>query len=108
MCREAISARMDNEDMPAEEALTNSHLLSCANCRAWERATTHQMRTLRIREVVATPDLTQHILRAAKQDLAPATAVGGERWRWLLGVVALAQLTLGLGQLLGVSTHGHT
>lgn len=91
-CREALSARLDGEAEPVD-----AHLAGCAACRAWHADAADLTRALRVREAVPTPDLAAAVLAARPE---PA----GYR-RLALGVVAVAQLTLGMAQLLGV-THG--
>ena len=104
-CREALSARFDGEDegMPATEV--NAHLETCADCQAWHEAATALTRTLRVRPATPVPDLTAEILDAAP----PITPPAPRRWlpRTLLGGVAVAQLTLGLAQVLGTGTSAH-
>ncbi|MGX7826713.1 zf-HC2 domain-containing protein [Actinokineospora sp. 24-640] len=93
-CREALSARLDGEAEPVD-----AHLADCAACRAWHADAADLTRALRVREAVPTPDLADAVLAAD-----PRREPAGYR-RLALGVVAVAQLTLGMAQLLGV-THG--
>lgn len=103
-CREALSARMDGEQEPVPAADTDRHLAGCAACRSWQARATEVTRLVRVREVTPTPDLTAHIL-----DRAAPVLVNTRGWwaRLALGVVALAQLTLGLTQILGMDTTAH-
>lgn len=98
-CREALSARLDGEQEPVPAEQTDAHLHDCAGCRAWQRDTVALTRILRVRPAVATPDLTERIL-----DAAPTPNPRGWWPRVALAGVALAQLTLGLAQTLGVGT----
>lgn len=99
VCREALSARLDGEESPVAEADVRRHLAECAECRAWESRAVALSRELRVRAVPRTPDLTASVMRAL-----PAPAV--RRWpRVLLGVVAVAQIALGVLQLLSAGGH---
>ncbi|MEV0675545.1 zf-HC2 domain-containing protein [Actinosynnema sp. NPDC050436] len=101
-CREALSARLDGEAEPAPPADTDAHLDGCAACRAWQDDAAALTRSLRLRPAVATPDLVDAVVAAAPQ-------VGATRgWypRAALAGVAVAQVTLGLGQLLGSGPEG--
>lgn len=99
VCREAVSARLDGEESPATPAEVERHLAECDECRAWESRAAALSRELRVRAVPSTPDLTASVMQ-----VLPAPAV--RRWpRVLLGVVAVAQIVLGVLQLLGPSGH---
>ncbi|MGW6443351.1 zf-HC2 domain-containing protein [Lentzea sp. NPDC055074] len=108
ICREALSARLDGEPegVPADQV--DAHLDSCASCREWHDSAAALTRTLRVRPATQVPDLAAAILDAAPP-ISPPPPRG---WlpRGLLTGVAVAQLTLGLAQVLGVSgAHsGHT
>jgi len=106
LCREAVSARLDNEAEPEGAADVDEHLAHCAACRAWQASAVELTRSLRVRPAVAVPDLTAAILAAAPQRT--------RSWpRYALGLVAVAQLTLAIAQIVGVDTnashvdHGH-
>lgn len=108
-CREALSARLDGEPegVPAEQV--DAHLETCAFCRTWHAEASALTRTLRVRPATPVPDLTAAILDAAPP-ITPATPRG---WlpRVFLSGVAVAQLTLGMAQVVGSwtpSMHGHT
>jgi len=99
---------MDGEPEPVPPGDTDRHLDDCAACRSWQARAIEVTRLVRVREVTPTPDLTELIL-----DRAPVLVVSRGWWaRAALGVVALAQVTIGLSQILGVqnpTTHsGHT
>ncbi|GLY47346.1 membrane protein [Lentzea sp. NBRC 102530] len=108
ICREALSARLDGEPegVPADQV--DAHLDSCASCREWHDSAAALTRTLRVRPATQVPDLAAAIMEAAPP-VVPATPRG---WlpRGLLTGVAVAQLTLGLAQVIGVnpSHGGHT
>lgn len=108
-CREALSARLDGEDESAPTDQVDAHLETCTSCQEWHETSTSLTRTLRVRPATPVPDLTAAILDAAPPIIPPAPR--GWLPRTLLGGVAIAQLTLGLAQVLGTgaSTHGgHT
>jgi predicted anti-sigma-YlaC factor YlaD len=97
-CREALSARIDGEDEPAPADRTDAHLAGCPSCRAWQERAVASSRTLRVREVTPVPDLTDVIMATAP------TPVDTRGWwpRLLLGGVAVAQIGLGLSQMLSL------
>lgn len=103
-CREALSARLDGEADDADLILIETHLPTCAQCRAWEHDTARMSRTIRVRPAAGTPDLTAKILSAA---VPPPARDPWPVWRAVLSVVGLAQFTLGLAQLLGVGHIAH-
>ena len=108
-CREALSARLDGEPegVPAEQV--DTHLETCAFCQTWHAEASALTRTLRVRAATPVPDLTAAILDAAPP-IARSTP-RGRLPRVLLGGVAIAQLTLGMAQVVGSwipSMHGHT
>ncbi|MDX3658979.1 zf-HC2 domain-containing protein [Streptomyces sp. ID05-26A] len=105
-CREALSARLDGEDEGVPAAEVDAHLKTCADCREWQETATALNRTLRVRAATPVPDLAATILDAAPPIVPPAPR--GWLVRTLLGAVAVAQLTLGLAQVLGTgsATHG--
>lgn len=101
-CREALSARIDGEAEPEPAEETDAHLAACAACRAWQARAAAMARTLRVREASPVPDLGDAILATAPVDTR------GWWPRLGLGVVAVAQLTLALGQLLGTGHEAFT
>lgn len=107
-CRESLSARLDGEPEPAPAARVDAHLVTCGACQAWLRRAEDLGRLLRVRPAVPVPDLTEAILAAAPM-IEPRQGWGV---RGALVCVAVAQIALGLSQLVGVSstamhlTHG--
>lgn len=105
-CREAVSARLDDEAEPAPAEATDRHLAECAACARWQAGVVGLTRSLRVREAVTVPDLTDTILAAAPKAARVWPRVG-------LGMVAIAQLTLAVAQIVGAGTamahvgHGH-
>lgn len=100
-CREAISARLDGETEPVPAEHTDEHLAACAACRAWQTRVTATARTLRVRRAPDVPDLADAILATA----VPPSSTRGWWARIALIAVATAQLSLALGQILGVGAH---
>jgi predicted anti-sigma-YlaC factor YlaD len=95
---------MDGEAEPVPAGETDRHLAECAACQSWQTRAIEVTRLVRVREVTATPDLTGRILQRAP------VVVNTRGWwsRGALGVVALAQLTIGLSQILGMGTGPHS
>jgi len=104
-CREALSARLDGESDPGEAAQIDGHAAHCLPCREWITAATRLTRQIRVRPAVPTPDLTAAILAARPAPRAPGRTGSGQVWRVLLGVAGLAQLALGMSQLIGAGPH---
>ncbi|WP_053716718.1 zf-HC2 domain-containing protein [Saccharothrix sp. NRRL B-16348] len=100
-CREAVSARLDGEAGPVPADETDSHLDTCAACRQWQQDAAALTRSVRLRPAVDVPDLTADVLAAAPP---PPPVTRGWYWRMGLAGVAVAQLALGLAQVLGVGT----
>ncbi|MFD2414908.1 zf-HC2 domain-containing protein [Amycolatopsis pigmentata] len=99
MFREALSARLDGEPELVSPDVVDRHLETCSACRSWQARAHVLRRTLVVRAAPVVPDLSETILARI-----PAPSTG--RWpaRIALGIVAFAQLTLALGQLLGVAS----
>ncbi|MFI7672990.1 zf-HC2 domain-containing protein [Actinophytocola sp. NPDC049390] len=99
-CRESLSARLDGEDEPVPAARVDAHLAECGACRAWLRRAEELNRLVRVRPAAPVPDLSAAVLADAPV-LGPAQGWG---IRGALVCVAVAQVTLGLSQLVGVGT----
>ena len=99
-CRESLSARLDGEAEPAPAERVDAHLAGCGACQAWLRGAEDLNRMLRVRPAARVPDLSQAILADAPV-LEPAQGWG---IRGALVCVAVAQVALGLSQLVGVGT----
>ena len=96
-----MSARLDGEPgtAPAEEV--DAHLQRCAACRAWQAEAIALTRTLRVRPASPTPDLVDAVLTdVPRRRRRPVL-------RLSLGAVAVAQLVLGVVQMLGLGPHAH-
>lgn len=102
--REALSARLDGEDDPAERAVTDAHLAGCAACRQWYDA------AARVTRMVRTSVVT-HEVRVSDEVLAAAPGPGRARLlravRVALGVLGVAQFLLGAAQIGGFAAGRH-
>ncbi|MFI9386749.1 hypothetical protein [Kutzneria sp. NPDC052558] len=87
---------MDDEQEPVPGAVTDQHLDDCSACQAWLADAGRLTRSLRVRPAVSVPDLTEQIL-----DIAPPPLPRTPWTRVALGLVALAQLALGMALLFG-------
>jgi predicted anti-sigma-YlaC factor YlaD len=96
-CRESLSARLDGETEPAPADQVDAHLAGCGACGAWLRGAEEVNRLLRVRPAVPVPDLSGAILADAPV-LEPPQGWGV---RGALVCVAVAQVALGLSQLVG-------
>jgi predicted anti-sigma-YlaC factor YlaD len=102
--REALSARLDGEDLPIDAAELDAHLAGCAGCRQWAIDAAAVTRLARV----------QVINRQSRVD-AHALATGRKRrprlsWalRVLLGAFGAAQFALGILQSAGSATGSET
>jgi predicted anti-sigma-YlaC factor YlaD len=97
-CRDAVSARLDDEDQGCSSASLHAHLATCAECRAFERDAARLHRAARVSTAPAVPDLTPRVLAAI--DAGPARSDHLDAWRLGLAVVALVQIALAIPALL--------
>lgn len=110
--REALSARLDDEDPGVDIGRLDAHLAGCPGCTAYARQIGVLHRMTRVRTAEAVPDLSAAIV-AALPGAARARSPFGERIsvaRWALFVVALTQLVLAapallLGEDSGATVH---
>lgn len=98
---EAISARLDGELPPLEDAALDAHLESCTACQSHAHALAGLHRSLRVRPADPVPDLTSEIMAMTAPHLpSPAPArreQGAVEWaRYGLFTVAVTQLLLAL------------
>jgi predicted anti-sigma-YlaC factor YlaD len=89
--REAISARIDDEDSGVPDAVLAAHLDDCAACRAWEQRAHVVTRRARLGGALLDHDLTARVLAAVPP---PARRLRRVMQRWSLVAVALAQLAV--------------
>lgn len=108
--RDALSARLDGEELGAEPGAVDAHLAVCTRCAAWGANAGALHRVVRVREVEVMPDLSGAIVDAFVAAAGPrsgrsaAVAPVGTA-RWALFSVALTQLVVALPSLLvGVSS----
>jgi predicted anti-sigma-YlaC factor YlaD len=100
-CREALSARLDGEAEPMPARAVDRHVSTCADCRSWLVRAERLHRSLLLSAAPPVPDLTEAIL-----ERTPVPVNEGWPARIALGLVAVAQLTLALSQVLDVHA-GH-
>ena len=94
--REALSARLDGEETPAERAALDAHLATCAGCRGWWDDAAAVNRLVRTGPALAGVDVTEAVLPAAPGPWRGRLAVA---LRVVLGVLGIAQLVLGMLQI---------
>ncbi|ALG06551.1 zf-HC2 domain-containing protein [Kibdelosporangium phytohabitans] len=97
-CTEALSARLDGEQEPVPAAEVDAHLETCAACQSWYDAAFALNRRVRVRELVATPDLVDAVLEETRPRRRPLA-------RMALAGVGLIQLLLAVAQLFGSDAH---
>ncbi|HEX7135418.1 MAG TPA: hypothetical protein VF228_22775 [Iamia sp.] len=98
-CRDAASARLDAEALPAglTDADVDLHLEGCADCRAWVAQATALHRAVRIRPAVPVVDRTDAILAAVPLSARPRPV--REAVRYALLAIGLTQLVLAVPAL---------
>lgn len=124
-CREALSARLDNEEPGVPDEVVERHLAGCAECRSYRDRSRLVRRRFAVRPADAVPDLTGPILAAARTPVArpgvarsdaafapvPSRRSPGGHWtRWALLAVALTQLAIAVPPLVlgpGDEAPGH-
>jgi predicted anti-sigma-YlaC factor YlaD len=105
-CREALSARLDGEDRPAERTRADDHLASCSACRDWLRDADALGRMVRAAlPVPAGPGIPDTVLDAAPGQWRARVAHG---LRWVLGALGAAQFVLGVTQIASLANQQHT
>lgn len=103
--------------MPADRV--DEHVERCSECCAWYAAAAELSRGLTVRAAHRNPDLTADILAAVGVDVPHSSLQRAARWvgrdhRWRAALIALgiAQVALGIVQLVGVdfamAGHSHT
>ncbi len=111
--REALSARLDDEDPGVDAGHLDAHVASCPGCTAYAREIGVLHRMTRVRAAEEVPDLSAAIVAALPRSPAPSRSPFAERIsaaRWALLVVALTQLVLAapallLGEDAGATVH---
>ncbi len=88
----AISARIDGEDRPLDDATLDAHLEACPSCRHYQGLAVAQHRRVRVRPAGRVPDLSGRILAVLPPAPQRRPSAPGRRRR----------LTKGAGVLLGL------
>lgn len=104
--RDAISARLDGEQMGMDEATLDAHLLDCPTCAAFASGSAQLHRASRLRTADDVPDLVGVVLARVETPKRSRP----EWARYALFAVAFSQLLLALpalllGDSLGASVH---
>ncbi|MBV9097206.1 MAG: zf-HC2 domain-containing protein [Frankiaceae bacterium] len=100
--RESISARLDGEAPPLDDAVVAAHVADCGDCAAFAVAAERLHRRVRVSSAQALPDLTERVTAAVAND----AAIRRRLWRqWqgtraLLAVVALVEVVMAVPVLL--------
>lgn len=104
ICRDALSAQLDGEELGVDRALLEAHLDACSGCWTFAAGLTDLNRAIRIRPALPIPDLTERVLARVEtpQRFHPEWA------RYALFVVALTQLVIALPALVFGSDPGTT
>ncbi len=104
--RELLSAQLDGEDDPGDRSRVEEHLAGCAACRVWlDRAATVN-RLTGTAVATAPPDLSAAVLGALPP--APRRRRRTGPLHAALGAVGSVQVVLGLAQVGGGTTGGHS
>ncbi len=98
--RHALSARLDGEDPGVDDAVIDTHLDTCAACRAFAASAASLHRSTRVAPAPAVPDLTPAILAAIGDDAAAPASDTRLTLRWILAVLALVQIGVAVPALL--------
>jgi predicted anti-sigma-YlaC factor YlaD len=77
LCREALSALLDDEDTGVDLHLVDRHLAGCVACRAHERGLGDLHRASRVRQAEPVPDLSGAILARIAPRVNPHDPVLG-------------------------------
>lgn len=96
--RDAISARLDDEELPGEAAALEAHLDGCAGCRQYVDRAAHVTRLTRTRAVEPAPDLVAAVLAAAP---SRPRRIGASGVRLGLGAVGIGQCALAISGIVG-------
>jgi predicted anti-sigma-YlaC factor YlaD len=90
--REAVSARIDDEDSGVPDAVLAAHLAGCADCRAWEQRAHLVTRRARLGGALLDHDLSARVLAATPP--SPARRSHTITQRVALAAVAALQLAI--------------
>jgi predicted anti-sigma-YlaC factor YlaD len=103
-CREALSARLDDEELPEERAEVDGHLAGCADCRRYAERAAHVTRLARTGLVEPVPDLVDAVRHAVP---APPRIRLEAVLRVLLAVIGVGQLGLATSDVLAATGDQH-
>lgn len=103
--REAISARLDGEDVPARGLDVDAHLAGCADCRAFHDGAVALTRLVRIGLPVPGSGVPDSVLDAAP---GPGMSRLAAWLRGALVAIGAGQLLLGIAQLASPAGGGMT
>lgn len=102
-CREALSARLDDELGEVERQAVDAHLQACAGCAAHAERMTELTRLARVQPAAQVPDLAPAIMARLQPDPRPQPRPrGAGAWEWprvALAGLALVQLAVALPEL---------
>jgi len=108
-CREALSARLDDEELPGESAEVEGHLAGCPECRSYAERAAHVTRLARTELVEPVPDLVDAVRHAVPTHAVPTFGPRSPRVRTetalrvLLGAIGVGQLGLATGDVLAAT-----
>lgn len=106
--REALSARLDGEDNPAQRDRVDTHLAACAACRTWYQQAELVTRRVRLTVVEPVPDLTRDVLTAVSAQPAPRRTRAVTVLRGALAVLGTAQVLLAAAQVATLASAPHS
>lgn len=102
-CREALSARLDDELGDVERQAVEAHLRTCRGCAAHAEQLTELTRLVRLQPAASVPDQASAILARLRPEPGrqrESRRVGAGSWvRVALAVLALVQLAFALPEL---------
>ena len=101
--QQAISARIDDEDLGVEPRLLEAHLATCADCRRFEAVAEMGRRTARMQVAAPMPDLSKPM---TKLNAAADRAASWSIPRILLAVIAADVFWFAIRDLLSAADSG--
>jgi predicted anti-sigma-YlaC factor YlaD len=104
-CREAISARLDSEDLPGEADAVDAHLRMCADCRVFAERAARVRRLTRVRLAEPEPDLVGAVLAAGPPRSVRSRAAGAVRVA--LGGLGVGQVALAISGIAAAAGPDH-
>ncbi|MDT7634861.1 MAG: hypothetical protein QOI50_6791 [Pseudonocardiales bacterium] len=101
-CREALSARLDDEESPGELVEVEAHLVGCPECRRYAERAAHVTRLARTELVEPVPDLVDAVRHAMP---GPGWCARGRETalRVLLAAIGVGQLGLATSDVLAAT-----